>query len=76
VYSDLPRVDPTRSLNGSHGVSKSEQAVLRRQYREFRAAERAAERARAADQQGAPSAGRRKITRPVSAIWGLVGTRR
>jgi hypothetical protein len=76
VYNNLPRVDPTRSLDGSHGVSKSEQAVLRRQYREFRAAERAAERAQAADQHLAPSSGRRRITRPVSAIWGLVGTRR
>jgi hypothetical protein len=47
---------------------------LRRQYREFRAAERAAERARG-DQREASSSGRR-ITRPVSAIWGLVGPRR
>jgi hypothetical protein len=74
VYSNLPRVDPTRSLDGANHVSKSEQAVLRRQYREFRAAERAAERARG-DQREASSSGRR-ITRPVSAIWGLVGPRR
>jgi hypothetical protein len=75
VYSNLPRVDPTRSLDGANHVSKSEQAVLRRQYREFRAAERAAERARG-DQQREASSSRRRITRPVSAIWGLVGPRR
>ena len=75
MYSNLPRVDPTRSLDGANHVSKSEQVVLRRQYREFRAAERAAQRARGDQQREAPSNGRR-ITRPVSAIWGLVGPRR
>ena len=75
MYSNLPRVDPTRSLDGANHVPKSEQAVLRRQYRAFRAAERAAERAKG-DQQREASSSRRRITRPVSAIWGLVGPRR
>ena len=71
MYDNLPRVDPTRSLDGANQVSKSELAVLRRQYREFRAAERA----RGDDKREASFSGRR-ITRPVSAIWGLVGPRR
>ncbi len=49
--NNLPRVDATRSLQGVRHVPKSELAVLRRQYREFRAAERAAEHARAGDEQ-------------------------
>jgi hypothetical protein len=75
VYNNLPRVDPTRSLDGANHVPKSELALLRRQYREFRAAERAAERA-TGDQQREASFGERRITRPVSAIWALVGARR
>jgi hypothetical protein len=75
VYNHLPRVDPTRSPDGANHVSKSELAVLRRQVREFRAAERAAERAKG-DYQREASFSARRITRPVSAIWGLVGPRR
>jgi hypothetical protein len=75
VHADLPRVDPTPSLDDANPVSKRELAVLRRQYREFRAAERAAERAKGDNRREAPFAGLR-ITRPVSAIWGLVGPRR
>jgi hypothetical protein len=75
VYNSLPRVGPSRSLDGANHVSKGEQDVLRRQYREFRAAERAAERARDDQQREASFSGRR-IAHPVSAIRGLVGPRR
>jgi hypothetical protein len=73
VYNHLPRIDPTRSLDGgARHASESEQAVLRRLHREHAAAERA----RTREQHPDASFGAHTIGRPIAAIWGLVGMRR
>jgi hypothetical protein len=71
VYNHLPHVDPTRSLDARHRVSRSEKAELQSQHREYVAAARARDEAHSS----APIAARR-ITRPVAAILALVGVRR
>jgi hypothetical protein len=72
VYNHLPRIDPTRSLDGGHRASESEQAALRRLHREHVAAERA----RGAEQPPATPLTERILTRPAAALLALVGIRR
>ncbi len=72
MYNHLPKIDPTRSLDGPRRPSRSEEATMRRMHREQVAAERALQ---GEPQPGLPSAARR-IARPVALLIGLVGTRR
>jgi hypothetical protein len=63
--------DATTRERGGRAPER-EVAVLRRQHREHVAAERAKERAL----REAPQFGARGLTRPASAIWAFVSTRR
>jgi hypothetical protein len=73
MYNHLPKVDSTRSFEGSHRSPRSESAELRRMHREHVAAERARNAEGTPD---APVAAGRGIARPVAVLWGLVGIRR
>ncbi len=72
MYNHLPHVDPTRSLEGRHRASRSEQAELRRLHREHVATLRA----RTNEQRSAAPAAANGVPRPVAAILGFVGMRR
>lgn len=73
MYNHLPKVDSTRSFEGSHRSPRSEAAELRRMHREHVAAERARNAEQTPD---APVSGGRGFARPVAALLGLVATRR
>jgi hypothetical protein len=72
VYNHLPKVDPTRSLDGRRHSPHDERAELRRLHREHVAAERAQAR------QQAPTAPlpERVLSGPAGAILALLGARR
>jgi hypothetical protein len=72
MYNHLPRVDPTRSLDGGRRARESEQAALQRLHREHVAANRA----RGAVRRPATPLTRRILAGPTAAILALVGMRR
>jgi hypothetical protein len=69
MYNHLPRVDPTRSLDGGHRAPESERAALRRLHREHVGAERA----RGAQQPPAIPLTTRLFTLPTAALQYLRG---
>ena len=72
MYNHLPRIDPTRSLDGGHRAPETERAVLRRMHREHDAAMRAG----GAEQGSVAPQAERLRTGPMTAILSLVGLRR
>jgi hypothetical protein len=73
MYNQLPRIDPTRSLDGGRRAPEAEQAVMRRLHREHAAAERA----RTAEQVPAPPRSGLLFSRPAAAaVLALLGMRR
>ncbi|MDX6561095.1 MAG: hypothetical protein QOD65_909 [Gaiellales bacterium] len=72
MYSHLPDVDPTRSLDGRHRTAESEPATMRRIHRETVAAERA----QRGEQAPAVPLAERILSGPAAAIMAFVGLRR
>jgi hypothetical protein len=62
----------TQRFEQTHRAPEREVAILRRQHREFVAAERARVRA----ERDTPTSGALRIKRPAAAIWSLVSLRR
>jgi hypothetical protein len=75
VYNHLPKVDPTRSLDGRRHSPHDERAELRRLHREHMAAERAKAKAWSDVPPSAPFP-ERLVSGPAAAILALLGARR
>ena len=73
MYNHLPKVDPTRSLDGRRHPPYDERAELRRLHREHVAAERARARQQP---QPAPLPERGVLPGPAAAILALLFSRR
>lgn len=75
MYNHLPKVDPTRSLDGRRHSPHDERAELRRLHREHVAAERAQAKAWSGVPSRAPFP-ERLVSGPAAAILALLGSRR
>ena len=74
MYNHLPKVDSTRSFEGSHRSPRSEAAELRRMHREHVAAERARNAEGTLDAPAAAAAASRARSPCCGGSWGIAGS--